>query len=298
MPAPPIGLDTRPLNPHFGVEVLHVDLRDVAEDHLYPEIRAAFEAQSVLLFREQSLTPVDHLALARLFGPIEDREEGEDAGEGAEEGAQSEEGRSPGGDMGADYALRMLDAQVNQLWHTDSTFLPTPALANVLAARAVPSSGGETEIASTRAAWRVIPTPLRAAAVDAVLIHRFSHSRARISPELAAAARGATWPDRRWRAIWRNPITGEEAPYLASHAYAVEGMEAAAGQAFIDALIDACAQPQYVYAHAWREGDVLIWDERATLHRARPWPEAEERVLSSLCVSATEADGLASVRVD
>ena len=284
MPGSPEGLDTRPLNTHFGVEVLHVDLRDVDLERLYPAIRMAFEQQSALLFREQSLTPDEHAALAGLFGPIE---------------ASGTFGLEPS--VGADEAggdqLRRLDREVNELWHTDSTFLPTPALANILVAVAPPSDGGETEIASTRAAWRSMPAPLRAVAENAVLIHRFSHARSRIAPELAARFDQGRWPDQRWRALWRNPISGEEAPYLGSNACAVDGMDEAAGQALIDKLIEYCTQPQYVYAHRWRPGDVLIWDERATLHRGRPWPEDEARRLASLCVSATEADGLPSVRV-
>jgi len=117
----------------------------------------------------------------------------------------------------------------NQLWHTDSTFLPVPALANILAARVPSSRGGETELVSTRAAWRDLPESLKARARNAVLRHRYAHSRAKISAALAKEETFTKWPDQAWKAVWRNPVTGEEALYLASHAFAVEGLPEAEG---------------------------------------------------------------------
>jgi alpha-ketoglutarate-dependent 2,4-dichlorophenoxyacetate dioxygenase len=184
----------------------------------------------------------------------------------------------------------------NQLWHTDSTFLPVPALANILAARVLSSSGGETEFASTRAAWRALPGPLKEKIRDAVLVHRYAHSRAKVSPELSTQPRSTRWPDQSWRALWRNPVNRRDALYIASHACAVVGMRDGEGQALIDELVDFATRPGTVYTHAWRPGDVLLWDERAMLHRGRPWPYAEERTLASICVSARDVDGLDRMR--
>ncbi|HXP78253.1 MAG TPA: TauD/TfdA family dioxygenase [Stellaceae bacterium] len=184
----------------------------------------------------------------------------------------------------------------NQLWHTDSTFLPVPALANILAARVLSSTGGETEFASTRAAWRRMPESLKARLREAVLVHRNAHSRAKISLELSHQERSTRWADQRWRALWRNPINGQDALYIASHACAAVGIPDAEGQALIDEAIDFATRPGTVYTHAWRPGDVLIWDERAMLHRGRPWPYAEERTLASICVSARDVDGLDEMR--
>ncbi|MEL6793927.1 MAG: TauD/TfdA family dioxygenase, partial [Pseudomonadota bacterium] len=193
--------------------------------------------------------------------------------------------------------LATLDLQSNMLWHTDSTFLPTPALCNILTARVVPSSGGETELASTRAAWADMPEGLKAPLRDAIIWHRLSHSRAKISAELAATRKMTRWPDRPWRAIWPNPVTGEEALYIASHSFAIEGIGYDVGAAIIEDAIAFCTRPEYVYAHEWEVGDVLIWDERACLHRGRPWNYAEPRTLSSICCSVTTADGVETVRV-
>ena len=100
------------------------------------------------------------------------------------------------------------------------------------------------------------------------------------------------WSEQAWKALWRNPVNGEDALYLASHTFAVEGLPPAEGEALIDELIRFATRPEMIYTHDWKLGDVLIWDERATLHRGRPWPYHEERTLASVCVSATISDGL------
>jgi alpha-ketoglutarate-dependent 2,4-dichlorophenoxyacetate dioxygenase len=183
------------------------------------------------------------------------------------------------------------------LWHTDSTFLPVPALSNILTAKVVPTSGGQTELASTRAAWAEMPEDMKLPLQNAIIWHRLSHSRGKISSELAAQKEMTQWPDRPWRAIWPNPVTGEESLFIASHAFAIEGMGLDEGRELIEAAIDFCTQPQFVYSHAWTVGDVLIWDERCTLHRGRPWPYEQPRTLKSICCSVTESDGLARVKI-
>jgi alpha-ketoglutarate-dependent 2,4-dichlorophenoxyacetate dioxygenase len=104
------------------------------------------------------------------------------------------------------------------------------------------------------------------------------------------------WQDQAWQAIWTNPVNGEEALYIASHAYADDGMDIDAGQAFIDELVAWSTQDAYLYGHRWQPGDVLIWDERATLHRGRPWPYDQARTLASICISVRDVDGLARMR--
>ncbi|MCA0871713.1 TauD/TfdA family dioxygenase [Seohaeicola saemankumensis] len=286
---------TTPLTPRFGLLVDGVDLRDLRADHLYPEIRALFETHSALLFRDQSLTDDEHARLGTLFGPLENREAMASGRDVAFE--VSELSNQTGAGLLAEDDLRLLNLQANMLWHTDSTFLPTPALINILTARVVPETGGETELASTRAAWADMPDPMKAQLRDAVIWHRLSHSRSKLSADLAALPSMTRWPDRPWRAIWPNPVTGEEALFIASHAFAVEGMGHQEGQDLIDAAIAFCTRPDYVYSHQWRPGDVLIWDERATLHRGRPWDYAQPRILTSLCCSVTTADGLDAVRL-
>ena len=127
------------------------------------------------------------------------------------------------------------------------------------------------------------------------LRHRLAHSRSRVSKELAGRPEMNRWNDQLWRSLWRNPVNGTDSLYIASHACGVEGMEPEAGLALIDELIDFATRPSMIYSHAWQPGDLLVWDERATLHRGRPWPYAQERTLASICISAGARDGLASV---
>ncbi len=284
-------LKLSPLAERFGVIVDGMDLHDVTADHLYPEIRAAFETHSALLFRGQDLDSSTHMTLASLFGPIEDRY--------PERRRDGEAFRVPevsnvtgDGTVAGEMDFQTLHLKANMLWHADSTFLPVPALANILTARVLPSLGGATELASTRAAFSDMPSARQDRLRQSRLKHRYAHSRARISPELAKDAMFNKWPDTIWPAIWKNPVNGAEAVYVASHAFAVEGMSDAAGAEFIDELIADCTRPQYVYSHQWQVGDVLIWDQRAVLHRGTNWPYGEPRILKSICVSVTDRDGL------
>ncbi|MEZ5923300.1 MAG: TauD/TfdA family dioxygenase [Hyphomicrobiaceae bacterium] len=284
-------ISTRPLSEHFGVEVLGLDLARMTRAHLYAEVRTLFEEHSALLFRGQSITREDHIRIAELFGPIEDRSADERRPGEAFEIPQVSNVLADGS-VSAEMDLHTLNLKSNQLWHTDSTFLPVPALANLLIARVVTTRGGETELASTRAAWRDMPETLKARIRNRIIWHRYSHSRARISPELATLPKFNKWPDRPWPAIWTNPVNGAPALYIASHSFKVSGLSAEESAALIDELVGFCTQSEYVYSHAWQPGDVLIWDERATLHRGMPWPYDQPRTLSSICVSVTAADGL------
>jgi alpha-ketoglutarate-dependent 2,4-dichlorophenoxyacetate dioxygenase len=282
-----------PLHARFGAEVHGVDLRTVDADGGYPALRAAFEEHSLLLFRRQSLDDEAHLALGALFGPIEDRSLG---GNGPAPRMDNVTNRLENGALSAPDAEHTLNLKANQLWHTDSTFLPVPALANILAARVLSSSGGETEFASTRAAWRDLPESMRERLRSTVFRHRFTHSRAKISPDLAKQEQFVRWDEQAWKAVWRNPVNGQEALYIASHVCAVDGLTDEAGQALVEELITFITRAGCVYTHTWQPGDVLIWDERAMVHRGRPWPYEEERTLASICVSARDLDGLGAMR--
>ena len=289
------SLDMTDLHPLFGKIVHGVDLWDVREDHLFPQIREAFERHSALLFPGQSIDDHEHVRLAQMFGPLENRTA---MASGRDEPFEVPVVSNQDGEGVADAeSLHVLNLQGNMLWHTDSTFLPVPALVNILTAKVVPSTGGETQLASTRAAWAMMPESLKSRLRGKIIWNRLSHSRAQLSGELAAQPEMTRWPDRPWRAVWPNPLTGEEALYIASHSFAIEGMGFEEGQKLIKRAIAYCTQPKFVYSHTWNVGDVLIWDERAMLHRGQPWPYDEPRTLKSICCSATDADGLSQVRI-
>ncbi len=286
---------TTPLHPRFGVTVEGVDLNTLT-DAEFDTLRALFEEHSMLYLPGQALTDAAHMALARRFGPIEDRD--------AADLAVREDFKVPevsnileDGSTLPEDDLRNINLKANMQWHCDSTFLPIPALTNILTARVIAATGGNTEFACSRAAFDDLPEDEKDRLRGTFLRHNAWHSRERLSPELAESNKFHKWPEQCWRAVWRNPVNGREAIYVASHAFAVEGMDAEAGQAFIDDLTAKATKPEVVYSHAWREGDVLIWDQRSVLHRATPWDYSQPRKLSSICVSATLEDGVDAMRM-
>lgn len=288
-------LKTTPLSGTFGVEVHDFDLRNVTDGPSFAQIRSAFEEHSALLFRGQDLDSETHIRLARMFGPIEDRNSETLTAQGSFKVPEVTNVMDDGTITG-EMDLHTLNLKSNMLWHADSTFLPVPALINILTAKIATTTGGATELASTRAAFANMSPERQNHLRDMVIHHCFAHSRARISQELAKLPMFNKWPDTRWPAVWKNPVNDKEAVYVASHSFAVEGMGEAEGQAFIDELIAECTQSQFVYSHQWVVGDVLMWDQRAVLHRGTPWPYEQPRKLASICVSVTDADGLDTMR--
>jgi alpha-ketoglutarate-dependent 2,4-dichlorophenoxyacetate dioxygenase len=283
-----------PLGPGFGAELRGVGIAEVAADEkAYRQVRAAFEEHSVLVFRGQDVTDDTQLAFSRRFGPLEVTKVGA-LGAGTNLAILStidENGKV----VPADHRLA-LGNKANQLWHTDSTFKRVPALASVLSARIIPARGGETEYVSTRLAWERLDAGLRQRLEGAFAWHDYAHSRGKIAPDLANAEERAALPPQCWRLVWKNPINGRSALYIASHAHAIEGMEQKAAQQLLDALIEAATAPERSYVHSWRGGDVVMWDNRATMHRGRPWPAHEARLMIRTTISATAADGTESVR--
>ena len=287
-------MDIVPLGPGFAAELRGVTLADIAaDDAAYAAARAAFEQHSVLVFRDQQVTDEGQLAFSRRFGPPEVTKVGS-LGTGSHFVILSTIG--PDGKVVPPdhrYALRN---KANQLWHTDSSFKRVPALTSVLSARIIPARGGETEFVSTRLAFERLDPSSRKKLENSFAWHDYAHSRGQIAADLANPEERAALPPQCWRMVWKNPVNGRSALYLASHAYAVEGMEATAGKKLIDELMDLATAPGTSYVHEWKSGDVVMWDNRATMHRGRPWPAHEARFMVRTTISATEADGLAAMR--
>jgi alpha-ketoglutarate-dependent 2,4-dichlorophenoxyacetate dioxygenase len=283
-----------PLGPGFAAELRGITLADVAaDDAAYQEARAAFEEHSVIVLRGQQVTDEAQLAFSRRFGPLEITKVGSQ-GVGTNLVILTtidEHGKV----VPADHRLALRN-KANQLWHTDSTFKRVPALASVLSARVIPARGGETEYVSTRLAWQRLDPAQRARLENCFVWHDYAHSRGKIAADLASPEERAALPPQCWRMVWRNPLNGRGALYLASHAYAIEGMERAAAQQRIGELIDAATAPGRSYVHTWRAGDVVMWDNRATMHRGRPWPAHEARHMVRTTISATAVDGLEPMR--
>jgi alpha-ketoglutarate-dependent 2,4-dichlorophenoxyacetate dioxygenase len=283
-----------PLGLGFGVEVKGVTLLDVATDaDAYKAVREAFETHSLLVFRDQPIADDIQVAFSRAFGPLE-------LTKVASVGANSFYSRltnvGQDGEIVPPTDRQVLVAQANALWHTDSSFKKTPALASVLTARVLPGEGGETEFTSTRLAWERLPADLQARLKDAVATHSYANSRDQIHPDLANAEERKALPPVRWRLNWRNPVNDRRALYVASHAYAIDGMDDRDARQMLAQLLDDATRREFVYTHKWRQGDAVMWDNRAMLHRGRPWDYAKERSMVRTTIAATVADGLGEVR--
>jgi len=287
-------MDIIPLGPGFAAELRGVTLADVTnDDATYAAVRAAFEEHSVLVFRGQEVSGESQLAFSRRFGPPEVTKVGS-IGTGTHFVILTTIGED-GKVVPEDHRYAMRN-KANQLWHTDSSFKSAPALASVLSARTIPAQGGETEFVSTRLAFDRLDPALQKKLEHSFAWHHYGYSRGKIAPDLATADELAALSPQCWRMVWKNPVNGRNALYIASHAYAVEGMEPKAGEKLIDELTAAATAPGTSYEHKWRDGDVVMWDNRATMHRGRPWPGSEPRYMVRTTISATAADGVESMR--
>jgi len=287
-------MDAIQVGPGFAAEIRGTTLRDVVEnDSAYAAVRATFEEHSVLVFRKQKVTDDLQLAFSRRFGPPEVTKVGS-LGTGTHFVILSTIG--PDGKVVPADHLYAKRNRANQLWHTDSSFKRVPALTSILSARVIPARGGETEFVSTRLAFERLDPGLQKRLENSFAWHDYAHSRGKIEAGLASAEERAALPPVCWRMVWKNPANGRKALYLASHAYAVEGISPEAGGKLIDELTAAATAPGTSYVHQWKSGDVVMWDNRATMHRGRPWPAHEARLMVRTTISATAADGVESMR--
>jgi alpha-ketoglutarate-dependent 2,4-dichlorophenoxyacetate dioxygenase len=282
-----------PLGPGFGVEVRGVGILDVASDgEAYKAVRAAFEEHSLLLFRDQDIADDVQADYSRAFGPLELTK----ISSLGQNTFYSRLTNNMKGKIVPPDHRQILVARANALWHTDSSFKKTPALASVLTARVLPGDGGETEFTSTRLAWDRLPAHLKEKLRDAVATHSYANSRDQIHPDLATELERKALPPVRWRLNWRNPANDRRALYVASHAYAIDGMDDRDARQLLAQLLDEATRREFVYSHKWRQGDAVMWDNRAMLHRGRPWNYAQERTMVRTTIAATDADGLNEVR--
>jgi alpha-ketoglutarate-dependent 2,4-dichlorophenoxyacetate dioxygenase len=282
------------LGPGFAAELRGVDLIDVASsDSAYRSVREAFDEHTVIVFRDQKVSDDVQVGFSRAFGPLERTKVGLlSAGALYIRMTNVGAGGSP---VPPDHREALIN-RANQLWHTDSSFKTTPALASVLSARIIPDEGGETEFTSTRLAWDRLPGREKEALRDLIVVHSYANSRDQIDPQLMTPEERAALPPVRWRMMWYNPANGRNALYLASHAASVEGMDRDEGKALLARLIEDATQQRDTYLHRWRPGDVVMWDNRASMHRGRPWPGAQARLMVRTTVSARVADGLDRLR--
>ncbi|WP_372624844.1 TauD/TfdA dioxygenase family protein [Falsiroseomonas sp.] len=256
----------------FAARVTGLDLRRGLSADEAAAVCEALDRHSVLVFPGQDIDDEAQLAFSRAIGPLEVTRAGA-SGAGGYLLVLTNIG--PDGRIAPPTDRQVLNNLANRLWHADSSFKSVPARASLLSAREIPREGADTEFASMRAAWAEMPERLKARLRGQVAVHDFGWSRSLVAPELVTAAERADWPPVRQPVVLGGPLG--EALYLGAHARTIEGMAEEEARALIEEAMEFATQPRFVHAHRWRRHDLVLWDNRAVLHRATPFRSTAER---------------------
>ncbi len=274
-------LSIRPLHPVFAAEVTGVDCTRPLDREQVAAIEVGMDEYAVLVFRGQRLTDAEQIAFTRHFGELESygtpghirRREDQRLGPGiADFSNLDKDGRI----MSAEDRVWFFKLG-DRLWHSDSSFRPIPAKYSLLSARVIPSWGADTEFADMRAAYDALDPRTKAEIEDLVCEHSLIYSREAIgftdlTPEEVAAFEPVRQP-----LVRTHPVTGRKSLFLASHAGAIVGWTIPEARMFLRDLSEHATQREFVYSHSWRPYDLVMWDNRTTMHRARRFDRNEAR---------------------
>ena len=259
----------QPVTPSFAAEVGDIDLAKPISAEDIAAIKTAFTQYAVLVFPDQAFSDESHLDFARHFGPLETsvfklR---------ADHKMRLDEKMADVGNLDADDNILKTDDRVrlyqlgNRLWHTDSSFKALPAYCSILHGRSIPPIGGHTEFADLRAAYDALPETTKRRIAGLVAEHSLITSRAKLGfTDWDETERKAFEPVPQVLAR-RLPDSGRMSLYLASHAGTIRGMAKADAERLLHELIEHATQRQFVYTHRWRVNDLVMWDDRCTMHR-------------------------------
>lgn len=267
-------LTITPLTPVFAARITGVDISRPVDDAVFAGIRGAFDTYSVLVFPGQPLTDEQQIAFSERFGPLEGTK-GVNPAAGSVFARQSNLDIQTGETIPED-DRRMFYQKANMLWHADSTFKAIPSLCSLLSAREVPPEGGATEFASTRAAYEALPEATKAEIEDLVVEHDFSYSRGLVGFEFTPEE-AAHFPPVRHSLVRTNAANGRKSVMIGVHAKAIVGWPEDKSRALLDDLLARATQAENCYRHDWREGDAVLWDNQAVVHRATPFDTTRHR---------------------
>jgi alpha-ketoglutarate-dependent 2,4-dichlorophenoxyacetate dioxygenase len=275
-----MNLIQRPLGPLFGAELGGIDLREPFDETGLSQIFRAMDAFAVCVVRDDiPLTDEEHIAFSCRLGPVEARPVLTIAANGENRIPHYEiidqSNLDETGGIYADDDRRLAFKRANRLWHTDMSFHPIRATYSLLSAHALPSDGGPpTEFADMRAVYEALPAAMKSRIDGLEAEHSYWYSRVAGGGPPATAEELASRPPARHALVHERG--GRQALYIASHASHIVGWPEDEGRTLLEELMTFATQPQFVYAHEWRIGDVLIWDNLATMHRARPFDDRNE----------------------
>ena len=261
-----------PTQATLGATVSDVSLAELG-DADWQEIHRAFLDYALLIFPGQHLSAQAQIAFAERFGEIEILVD--------DLKSIPITNKALDGSLMDDDTHQMKLLQGNEGWHTDSSYMPLSARASVLSAHIVPPSGGETEWADMRAAYDALDEATQAQIADLTAYHSYFYSQGRIGHQVAAGAGYGFFegePPRR-PLVKQHPETGRKALYIGRHACNIPGMKENDSEQLLDNLVTEACKPPRTLTHSWRPGDVVVWDNRCLLHRARPYDHRDERLM-------------------
>jgi len=273
------GLTIHPFGNGFGAELKGLNLSQPLTQDIFDAWQAAFERYSVLVVRNQDFTDAQHVAFSRWFGELEEFEDPKDQASGFETIIRvSNIDKFTGAIKSLDDLGHKSFTLGTSDWHTDSSFRKVMSKASLLFAREVPAEGGDTNFASTAMAFEALPAGRRKELEKLTVIHDFEETRRRFGlPPRPESVRSKLPPV-------SHPLVsilpdGRKALLLGMHAVCVEGMEPEQSQALLDELTAFATQERFTYRHKWAVGDLVMWDNRCTLHRAMPYALERDRRL-------------------
>jgi alpha-ketoglutarate-dependent 2,4-dichlorophenoxyacetate dioxygenase len=271
-----------PVHPVFVAKITGVELGRPIDEATRQAIEHAMDQYAVCVLTGQQLEDEELIAFSRLYGSLEAAPH-----VGRNAGAAGRKRRIPdrqiwdisnldeNGSIRGDQDARSELLSTTQLWHTDLSFRRGSATWSILHARVIPPAGGDTEFADTRAAYDALPDAMKMRLAGLVAEHSLWHSSAKRGYVPTDEER-ESYPPARHHVVRRHPGSGRNALYVASHASHIVGIPVEEGQALLAELIEFATQPQFVYRHRWQVGDLVIWDNRCTMHRATPFDATDQ----------------------
>jgi alpha-ketoglutarate-dependent 2,4-dichlorophenoxyacetate dioxygenase len=291
-----------PVTEGFAAEIGDVDLSRALELDEIAAIKQAFWDYGVLIFPAQDLTEQQHVDFARHIGSIETSIAAlnSDAPQRIRTDLADVSNLNPRNEIWGEKSRRRALGVGNRLWHTDSSFKFLPARASLLYARSIPPVGGHTEFADMRAAYDALDEALKQRLAGLIAEHALSYSRERTGFTSFTERERNNLPPVPQMVVRTIPENGRRSLYIASHIGRIRGMSEDDACALIDGLIAHATQRQFVYTHRWRAGDLVMWDDRCTMHRGTEfddlrWPRDMHRATVSDIANTCEQAGIAVV---
>jgi alpha-ketoglutarate-dependent 2,4-dichlorophenoxyacetate dioxygenase len=285
-----MAIEIRQLHSHFVGEVSGLDLREPLTNEQAVEVEAAMDKYAVLVFHGQDVTDEQQMAFALNFG---ERENPRGGNVTKKEDYRLDSGLNDVSNLGKDGRPLARDSRThlfnlgNCLWHSDSSFRAIPAKFSLLSARVVNPKGGNTEFADMRAAYDALDDETKAEIEDLICEHSLMYSRGSLGFTEYSDEEKEMFKPVLQRLVRTHPVHGRKSLYLSSHAGKVLSMSVPEGRVLLRDLTEHATQPQFVHVHKWKLHDLVMWDNRQTMHRVRRYDQSQPRDMRRATIAGT-----------